>query len=347
MGRAETGPRGVGVLWEAAKRFVRHNCTDLAAALTYYAVLALVPAAVALLALLGVIGEAESAVRTVDEVLRPLVSAEILDQITPTLERLATFNGAGIALVVGVAGSLLSASGYVGAFGRAMNIVSEVEETRAWWKLRPYMLLITLVAVLLNAAALLMVVLTGPVAESVGAQFGIAEDTLRIWDLAKWPVFLMFVITVVSLLYHATPNVRFGRVRFLTWGATLALLLWAIASAGFGFYVANLGSYDRTYGSIAGVVVSLLWLWLTNLALLFGAEVDAVRDERGAASAALRAEPLPEALDSDRDVTLVPAAPVEPGPIAAWLGPEVTESFPQRPGEPPYGPRVQPVPDED
>jgi membrane protein len=170
---------------------------------------------------------------------------------------------------------LWSASAYVGAFGRAMNRMYETGEGRPIWKLRPLMLLVTLVLVLLAALTLVGLVVSGPVAEAVGGALGLGSAAVLAWQIAKWPVILLVVMLIVATLYWATPNVRQSKFRWLSMGAALAILVWIVLSAGFGFYVSNFSTYDRTYGSLAGVIVFLLWLWLTNLALLFGAELDA------------------------------------------------------------------------
>jgi membrane protein len=235
------------------REFLSDECTDLAAALTYYAVLALFPAAIALISLLGLVGQGATAV---DEVLA------ILDDL------------GGTAMVLGLLGALWSASGYVGAFGRAMNRVYEIDEGRPIWKLRPAMLLLTVVLVLLAAAVLLALVLTGPVAESVGSAIGLGSTGVLVWQIAKWPVLLAVVVLIVALLYYATPNIKQPKFRWVSVGAVLAILTWVLLSVAFGFYVASFGSYDKTYGALGGVIVFLLWLWLTNLALLFGAELD-------------------------------------------------------------------------
>ena len=171
--------------------------------------------------------------------------------------------------------ALWSASGYVGAFGRAMNRIYEIEEGRPFWKLRPVMLLLTLVAVLLAAVALLLLIVSGPVAESIGNVIGLGDAALTVWTIAKWPVLALIVVLVVGLLYYTTPNVQQPKFRWISVGAAVAILIWVLASVGFSFYVANFSSYNKTYGSLAGVIVALLFLWITNLALLFGGELDA------------------------------------------------------------------------
>jgi membrane protein len=262
------------VLRKTVREFITDECTDLAAALTYYAVLAIFPAAVALTSLLGLVGRGDEAVNEVLLVLEDLGGDSMVDSIRPTLEQLAASQAAGLAFVLGLAGALWSASGYVGAFGRAMNRIYEVDEGRPIWKLRPVMLLLTITLVVLVAAVLLALVLTGPIAESVGDAIGLGSTVVLVWQVAKWPVLLVLVVVIVALLYYATPNVKQPRFRWVSVGAVLAIVVWVVVSAAFGFYVANFSSYDRTYGALGGVIVFLLWLWLTNLALLFGAELD-------------------------------------------------------------------------
>ena len=270
--------------WYVARKTVREfmddQCTDLAAALTYYSVLAIFPAAVALVSLLGVVVDPERAVQTALDVMRPLVSPDVLGTVEPALEDIANSDAAGWALLLGLAGALWTASGYVGAFGRAMNRIYEIDEGRPFWKLRPVMMLITLVAVLLCALVLLMLIVSGPLAESIGDVLGLGDGVVLAWNIVKWPVIAIFVVVIVAVLYYATPNVQQPKFRWLSVGAVVAIIGWLLASAAFAFYVANFSSYNKTYGSLAGVIVGLLFLWITNLALLFGAELDSEM-ERG------------------------------------------------------------------
>jgi membrane protein len=260
---------------KTAREFSADQCTDLAAALTYYAVLALFPAAIALTSLLGLVGQGTEAVDQVLTILGNLGASGVADDIGPTLRELSSNQSAGLGLVLGLAGALWSASGYVGAFGRAMNRIYEIGEGRPVWKLRPAMLLLTVVLIVLVALALLGLVVTGPVAEEIGDAVGIGSTAVLLFDILKWPVIVLGVVAIVALLYYFTPNVRQPKLRWVSPGAVLAIVTWALASAAFGLYVANFSSYDKTYGALAGVIVFLLWLWLTNLALLFGAELDA------------------------------------------------------------------------
>lgn len=265
----------VFVLRRSVREFRVDGGTDLAAGLTYYAVLAVFPGLVALLSLVGVLGQAQKSVDLILDLLRLVLAPDTVEQLTPSLNALATMDGTGLTLVVGVLGALWSASGYVGAFSRAMNRIYEVEEGRPFWRLRPMQLLVTVVSVLLCAVALLIVIVTGPVAETVGNALGVGSNLVDIWDYAKWPVLAVVVMFVVALLYWVTPNVAFKRFRVISTGAFVALLVWLVASVGFAFYVVNFSSYNKTYGLVAGVVVALVWLWITNVALLFGGELDA------------------------------------------------------------------------
>ena len=272
------------------REFSKDQCTDLAAALTYYAVLALFPAIIAVLSLLGLVGQGPKIVDTLLQVMSDSGLASAAKTLGPTLEQLTNTPGAGLALVVGLLTALWSASGYVGSFGRAMNRIHEVEEGRPVWKLRPVMLLVTLITVILVAFVLLALIVSGPVAQSLGDVVGLGSTAVLVWNIAKWPVILVVVVLIVALLYYATPNVKQPKFRWLSVGALLAIVVWVIASAAFGFYVSSFSSYNKTYGSLAGVIVFLLWLWLTNLALLFGAELDAELERGRQLQAGVEAE---------------------------------------------------------
>jgi len=285
------------VVRKTRREFVDDQCTDLAAALTYYAVLALFPAAIALTSLLGLVGQGTTAVETVLDIVDDVGGSSIVDTVRDPLLELSQSQAAGLALVLGLAGALWSASGYVGAFGRAMNRIYEIREGRPIWKLRPAMLLLTIVLVVLTAASLLVLVVSGPVAESVGGAIGLGSTAVLVWDIAKWPALVVVVVLIVALLYYATPNVKQPKFRWVSPGALLAIITWALLSAAFGVYVANFASYDRTYGTLGGAIVFLLWLWLTNLALLFGAELDAELE---------RGRELQSGLPAERELQLPP-----------------------------------------
>ena len=257
------------------REFSKDECTDLAAALTYYAVLAMFPAAIALLSLVGLVVQGRSTVDTLLQILSDVGANSVAHTLEPTLVSLSNSPGTGLALILGLAGAVWSASGYVGAFGRAMNRMYEIGEGRPIWKLRPAMLLVTLLLVVLAAVTMVGLVVSGPVAQAVGDQLGLGSVALLVWNIAKWPVLLLIVALIVAILYWATPNVQHPRFRWISVGAAVAIVVWMVLTAAFGLYVATFSSYDKTYGSLAGVIVFLLWLWLTNVALLFGAELDA------------------------------------------------------------------------
>lgn len=259
---------------KAWQEFGHDQCTDIAAALTYYAVLALFPALLALVSLLGVFGQGESTVDAMLQLVRSLGQQGAAEVLQEPVRQMVTASGAGVGLTLGLLTALWSASGYVGAFGRAMNRVYEVDEGRPAWKLRPLQLLVTTGCILAVALVLVAIVLSGPVATSVAQVAGIGQGAVTVFDILKWPVILAVVVVIVAVLYYATPNVQQPKFRWLSVGALTAIAIWVLASAGFGFYVANFGNYNRTYGALAGVIVALLWLWITNLALLFGAELD-------------------------------------------------------------------------
>jgi membrane protein len=183
--------------------------------------------------------------------------------------------GAGALLGFGLLGALWSASGYIGAFFRASNIVWDIEEGRPVWKLLPLRVVVTLVGVLAVAVVLIGLVLTGPLAQAVGDVIGLGSTAVTVWNIAKWPVLLGIVITIISVLYYIAPNVKHPKFSWVTPGGIVAVLVWIVASVGFAFYAANFASYNKTYGSLGAMIVFLVWLWITNLAILFGAELNA------------------------------------------------------------------------
>jgi membrane protein len=263
------------VLRKTAREFSTDQCTDLAAALTYYAVLSLFPALVVVVSLLGVFGQGQRTSDAVLQIVGDLGPASAVDTLREPIQQLVEAPSAGLALVVGVLGALWSASAYVGAFGRAMNRIYEVDEGRPVWKLRPTQLLLTFVGLILAAAVAFMLAVSGPIASAVGGALGLGQAAETVWNIARWPVVLVFAALAVATLYYAAPNVQQPRFRWISIGAGIAILVWVIASVLFGVYVGNFGSYNKTYGALAGVIVFLLWLWITNVALLFGAELDA------------------------------------------------------------------------
>ena len=276
------------VLKRTLSEFSKDQCTDLAAALTYYAVLALFPALIALMSLIGLVGQGPKTSKTIIDVVKQVgVDSPAL---TSTITSLSSTPGAGLALIIGLATALWSASGYVGSFSRAMNRVYEIREGRPVWKLRPTMLLVTLISVVLVAVVLVGLVVSGPAAKAVGDAIGLGSTAVTIWNIAKWPVMLVIVVLIVAVLYYFTPNVKPPKFKWISVGAFLAIVVWVVASSLFAFYLATFASYAKTYGAMAGVIVFLLWLWITNLALLFGAELDAELERGRQLQAGIAAE---------------------------------------------------------
>lgn len=259
--------------------FSQDNLTDWAAALTYYGVLALFPALIALVSVVGLVGDPASTTKAVTDVVTQLGPASAAEALQgPIMSITSNRSGAGIALIAGLAGALWSASGYIGGFIRASNVIFETPEGRPLWKLRPLQLLVTLIMVILVAIVALSLVLTGPIVSAVAKPLGIGSLAVTVWNIAKWPVLIVIVLVMIMLLYYASPNVKLRGFKWLLPGALLALLVWVLASIGFAFFVANFGSYNKTYGALAGVVVFLVWLWITNVAILLGAELNAERE---------------------------------------------------------------------
>jgi membrane protein len=277
------GTDGKTSLFATLKRtlseFSEDNLSDWAAALTYYGVLALFPALIALVSLLGLFGDPATTTKKLTQIVTKIGPSSAADTLSGPIQSITSNqSAAGIALIVGLAAALWSASGYIGAFMRASNIIYETPEGRPIWKLRPLQMLVTLVMVILAAIVGLSVVLTGPIVSAVASPLGLSSTAVTVWNIAKWPVLVVIVLLMIVVLYYATPNVKIRSFRWVSGGAIFALVIWLIASALFAFYVANFGSYNKTYGTLAGVIVFLVWLWITNVALLLGAELNAERE---------------------------------------------------------------------
>ncbi len=275
-------PRLLPALKRAFAEFRDDNLTDWAAALTYYGLLSLFPALIALVSILGLVGDPQTITAKVTEVIASIGPDSAAQTFAGPVESIASHRGAaGFALVLGLAVALWSASGYVGAFIRASNVVYETREGRPFWKLRPLQIAVTLVMVLLATLLALGLVLTGPVVGAVAGPLGIGSTAVTLWNVVKWPVMAAVFVLMVGVLYYASPNAKIRGFRWVTPGSLVAIVVWAVASAAFAFYVANFGSYDKTYGTLGGLVALLVWLWITNLAILFGHELNAEL-ERGA-----------------------------------------------------------------
>ena len=280
----------IGVLERTWRSFPQHDLSDWAASLTYYAVLSIFPALIVLMAVVGQLsrGAADSLIGQ----LNVATPGPARDIALNSIHSVQTGGGAGLALVVGVAGALWTASGYVGAFIRAHARIHGLDDDRAAWRGIVRRLLMTAALLVVVAAGALAVVLTGPLARSAGNVVGVGSTAVQVWDIAKWPVLAGLGVVVVSLLYRAAAEVPGSPpARWITPGAAVAVVLWVVASALFSLYVATFGSYNTTYGTLAGVIVFLIWLWLTNLILLLGAELNA--------QLAQSSEGTPEAAASD------------------------------------------------
>lgn len=268
-----------GVLKRTFKEYKADGLTDLAAALTYYGVLAIFPMLIVLVSLLGLIGH--SATQPLIENLGKVAPGPAKEIFTSAIQNIQKSKGAaGILVIVGLAGALWSASSYIAAFMRASNVIWDVEEGRPIWKTIPVRLVVTLITVLLLTLSAIAVVFTGSLAKQLGSVIGVSSGAVTIWDIAKWPVMILFVSLMLSILYYASPNVRQPGIRWVTPGGFFAVLLWIIASAAFAFYVASFSSYNKTYGALGGIVAFLVWLWITNVVILLGAELNA-EIERG------------------------------------------------------------------
>ena len=254
--------------------FKKDELTDRAAALTYYAILALFPALLVLVSLLSLIGPSAT-----DQVLSNITKftpGAARDVVTSAVHQLQGNAGLGsIMAILGLALAVWSASGYVAAFIRSANAVYDLPEGRPVWKVLPVRVGVTVVLMVLALLSALIVVFSGGLARQTGAALGIGDTALTVWSYAKWPVLAILVTVMIAILYWATPNARVRGFRWITPGSFLALLIWMIASAGFALYVANFGSYNKTYGTFAGIIIFLVWLWITNIAILLGLEFDA------------------------------------------------------------------------
>jgi len=276
---ADARPSMFATVKRTVTEFSEDNMSDWAAALTYYGLLSLFPALIALVSIVGLVGDPASTTKTITEMVTKLGPSSAADTFAGPIKSITSHrSAAGILFVVGLATALWSASAYVGAFMRAANVIYETPEGRPFWKLRPLQILVTLVMLILLAAVAIALVLTGPVVDAVAGPLGIGSTAVSIWNIAKWPALLIVVVTMFAVLFYAAPNVKLAGFKWVTPGAVLAIVVWLIASAALAFYVANFSSYDTTYGALGGVVCLLVWLWLTNVALLLGMELNSERE---------------------------------------------------------------------
>jgi membrane protein len=273
-----------GVLKRTFKEFKDDNLTDWAAALTYYGVLSIFPALIVLVSLLGLIGN--SATQPLIDNLGTVAPGPAKDIFTDAIKNLQGSSGAsGVFFLIGLAAAIWSASGYISAFMRASNAIYDIEEGRPVWKTLPVRVGLTVLLMVLTAISAVAVTLSGGLAKQVGNVVGLGDTAVQVWNIAKWPALVLFVSFMFAVLYWAAPNVKQPGFKWLSPGSVLAVIGWIIASVAFAFYVANFGSYNKTYGALAGPIIFLVWLWISNIAIMLGAELDAEL-ERGRAIAA-------------------------------------------------------------
>ena len=284
--RADYEPEGTDprtgawpTLKKTALEFSEDNMTDWAAALTYYGLLSLFPALIALVSIVGIFGDPETTTQQLTDIVTQIGPQSAADTFSGPIQSLTdNRQAAGVMFFVSLGVALWSASGFVGAFMRASNIIWETPEGRPFVRLRPLQVGVTLLLIVLFALVAVSLVLTGPIVQAVGDSIGIGSTALTIWDIAKWPVLLAVLIFMVGVIYYTAPNVKVPGFKWITPGSLIAVFVWIVASAGFAFYVANFGAYDKTYGSLGAVVTLLVWIWISNLALLFGMELNAERE---------------------------------------------------------------------
>ncbi len=263
-----------GVLKRTFKEFQQDNLTDWSAALTYYAVLSIFPALIVLVSILGLIGP--SATDPLLENLETVAPGPANDILTDAIENLQSSSGAsGVVFVVGLAAAVWSASGYISAFMRASNVIYDIEEGRPIWKTLPVRVGLTVLLMVLTAISSVAVTLSGGLAREAGDLIGVGDTAIQVWNIAKWPVLLLLVSFMFAVLYWAAPNVKQPGFKLISPGSVLAVIGWLIASAAFAFYVGNFGSYNKVYGALAGPIIFLVWLWISNIMILLGAEFNA------------------------------------------------------------------------
>ncbi|TQJ30747.1 YihY/virulence factor BrkB family protein [Microbacterium sp. SLBN-146] len=278
------------VVRRTIQEFISDHCADAAAGLTFFAVLSFFPAGLAIVAVVGIVGDSERVLERLLSLVDQVAPTPVVETIRGPLTEIAGASGAGLTLIVAIATAVWSASLYVGAFGRALNRIYGITEGRPYWKRKPAQLALTILLIVLATIVVGVVALSGPVARGIGDLFDIGETALLVWDVAKWPLLAAAVIAMTAVLYKGTSNLQQPRFRWLGLGAILAIVLLGVASAGFAFYVSAFASYNRTFGALAGVVIFLLWLFLVNLALLFGAEFNAELERGRQLQAGIRAE---------------------------------------------------------
>lgn len=272
--------------------FGRDQCTDLAAGLTYYAVLSVFPALIALVSLLGLVGEADRVTNFFVDTVADLSGND--DDVKDTVElivgNITSAPGAGIGLAIGILTAMWTASNYVNAFSRAMNRIMQTDEGRSFLKLRPLLYLVTAVLILMVALSGVMLVVSGPLAASIGNVVGLGDTAVTVWNWVSPVLMIIIAATGIALLYTVTPNVRQPGPQWISAGAFIAILVMILSTVGVAIYVTNFASYDATYGALASVIIFLFWVYVMNVVLLFGAELDAELERSRQLQAGIPAE---------------------------------------------------------
>ncbi|GAA2517819.1 YihY/virulence factor BrkB family protein [Winogradskya humida] len=265
------------------KQFSEDNISDWAAALTYYGVLSIFPGALVLVSILGLLSK--DGKETVTETLNQVAPDQIKDLVNQVVGQVSDSGTASFAAIFGLVLAFWSASGYIAAFMRASNAIYDVPEGRPIWKTLPIRVGVTAIVGVMLILSAVIVVFTGSLAEAVGDTIGLGSAAVTTWNIAKWPVLIILVSLMFAILYWASPNAKTGGFRWISPGGIFAVLLWVVASGGFALYLAYFANYNKTYGTLGGVIAFLVWLWITNMAIMLGAELDAEL-ERGRAIAA-------------------------------------------------------------
>ena len=273
----------VAALKRTIKQFSEDNVTDWAAALTYYGVLSIFPGVLVLVSILGMLSD--NGQKTVQDTVSEIAPNQIQNLLDQVLNQVSDPGKAGLAAILGLATAFWSASGYIGAFMRASNAIYDVPEGRPIWKTLPIRLAVTAVVGLMLILSAIIVVFTGDLARAVGDTIGLGSAAVTTWNIAKWPVLIILVSLMFAILYWASPNAKTGGFRWVSPGGIFAVVVWLVASGAFALYLANFADYNKTYGTLGGVIAFLVWLWISNIAILLGAELDAEL-ERGRAIAA-------------------------------------------------------------
>jgi len=267
-----------GVLWRSAAGYINDDCSDFAAAMTYQTVTALIPSLVVIVALINLVTDGSTVLTATVGILHDLGLGSVVENqglLSVVQALLVQQNSARVLLGFGLLLALWSASGYVGTFTRASNRIYGVREGRAWWKLEIVQIALAAVGLVLLAAGGAGLVISGPLVDALGNAVHAGSSARWVWEFGRWPVLVAIAVILLSLLFWVAPNVQQPRFRWLTVGGGVALVAWTVVSFGFGLYVANFGSYDRTYGSLGAIMAFLVWVYLSNIALLLGVQVNA------------------------------------------------------------------------